>query len=268
MARPTRRCCPGRSRSTRRSTIPAGQAIVLNNLGVDAYFAGNWTEALDFWERSQRPARPHGDVVQSATAANNVGEVLSDQGRLEPARALFEEALAIWMNVPYPIGIGLATSNLGRLATRDGRLADAERLLDEARAVYERIGAADYVAETDSRQAERLLRAGDAQAAAGLARDARARAVALGGNPVLLAALDRLLGIALVQLGDRPAAVELLRASLAAARGASADFEEAQTAHVLAALGPPDAPALRERADELFTRLGVENLAAVVPAYW
>jgi len=37
---------------------------------------------------------------------------------------------------------------------------------------------------------------------------------------------------------------------------------------VLAALGPPDAPALRERAGELFTRLGVENLAAVVPAYW
>ena len=247
---------------------PAGQATVLNNLGVDAYFAGNWTEALDYWERFRIQRDRSGDVVQSATAANNVGEVLSDQGRLEPARALFEEALAIWTTVPFPIGIGLATINLGRLATRDGRLADAERLLDEARALYERIGAADYLAETDSRQAERLLRAGDARAAASLARDARARAVALGGNPVLLAALDRLLGIALVQLGDRPAAVESLRASLAAARGASADFEEAQSAHVLAALAPPDAAALRERADELFTRLDVANVAAVVPAYW
>ena len=247
---------------------PTGHATVLNNLGVDAYFAGHWTEALDFWERSRVQRDRTGDAVQSATAANNIGEVLSDQGRLEPARALFEEALAIWTSVPYPIGIGLATSNLGRLAIRDRRLDDAERLLDEARAIYERIGAADYVAETDSRQAERLLRAGDARAAASLARDARARAVALGGNPVLLAALDRLLGIALVQLGDRPAAVELLRASLATARGASADFEEAQTAHVLAAVRPPDAPALRERADELFSRLGVENLAAVVAAYW
>lgn len=246
---------------------PAGQSKVLNNLGVDAYFAGNWTEALDFWERSRVQRDRSGDVVWSATAANNVGEILSDQGRLEAACTLFEEALAIWTTVPFPIGVGLATINLGRLATRDGRLADAERLLDEARAVYERIGAADYVAETDSRQAERLLRAGDAQAAASLARDARARAVALGANPVLLAALDRLLGMALDQLGDRPAAVESLRASLAAARGAPADFEEAQTAHVLAALGPPDAPALRERADELFTRLGVESLAAVVPEY-
>jgi len=36
---------------------------------------------------------------------------------------------------------------------------------------------------------------------------------------------------------------------------------------VLAALGPPDAPALRERADELFTRLDVGNLAAVAPEY-
>jgi tetratricopeptide (TPR) repeat protein len=247
---------------------PAGQAIVLNNLGVDAYFAGNWTDTLDYWERFRIQQARTGDVAQSAVAANNVGEVLSDQGRLEPARALFEEAQAIWLTVRYPIGIALATSNLGRLATRDGRLADAERLLDEARAVYEHIGAADYVAETDSRQAERLLRAGDAEAAARLARDARARAVALGGHPVLLAALDRLLAIAVVQLGDAPAALALLRTSLAAARGASADFEEAQTAHVLAALRPPDAPALRERADELFIRLDVRNVAAVVPEYW
>jgi class 3 adenylate cyclase/tetratricopeptide (TPR) repeat protein len=247
---------------------PAGQGTVLQNLGVDAYFAGNWTEALDYWERFRVQRDRTGDVAQSAAVANNVGEVLSDQGRLEPARALLEEALAIWTTVPFPIGIALATINLGRLATRDGRLDDAERLLDEARAIYERIGAADWVVETDSRRVERLLRAGDAQAAASLARDARARAVALGGNPVLLAALDRLLGMALDQLGDRPAAVELLRASLAAARGASADFEEAQTAHVLAALRPPDALALRERADALFTRLDVGNLAAVVPEYW
>ena len=247
---------------------PAGQAIVLNNLGVDAYFAGNWSEALDLWERARVQRDRTGDVVQSATAANNVGEILSDQGRLEAARVLFEEARAIWKTVHYPIGIALATSNLGRLAARDGRLVDAERMLAEAREIYERIGAGASVAETDSRRVERLLRAGDAQAAASLVRDARARAVALGGDPVLLTALDRLLAIALVQLGDKPAALALLRTSLATARGASADFEEAQTAHVLAALGPPDAPALRERADELFTRLDVGNLAAVAPEYW
>ena len=63
MARPTRPCCPGRWRSTRRSTIPPAQSSVLNNLGVDAYFAGNWTEALDYWERSRVQRDRTGDVV-------------------------------------------------------------------------------------------------------------------------------------------------------------------------------------------------------------
>ncbi len=75
---------------------PAGQAIVLNNLGVNAYFAGGWAEAVVFWERSKLQRDRTGDVVQSATAANNIAEILSDQGRLDPARILFEEALAVW----------------------------------------------------------------------------------------------------------------------------------------------------------------------------
>ena len=244
---------------------PAGQAIVLNNLGVNAYFAGRWAEALDFFEGSKRQRDRTGDVVQSATAANNVGEILSDQGRLDPARTLFEEALAVWQAANYPIGVALATSNLGRLAARDGRLVDAELLLAGARDGYERIGAADDVAETDSRQAERLLRAGDWGAAANLASGARARTVALGGNPVLLAALDRVLGIALYQLGDAPAARQLLRTSLETARGASAEFEEAQSAEVLARLNAPDAVALQQRADELFARLDVADRSIVVP---
>ena len=247
---------------------PAGQAIVLNNLGVNAYFAGSWAKAVDFWERSKLQRDRTGDVVQSATAANNIGEILSDQGRLEPARVLFEEALAVWENASYPIGVGLATSNLGRLAARDGRLADALKLLATARDVYERIGAGDDVAETDSREAERLLRAGDPRAAADLAHDARARTVALGGNPVLLAALDRLLGIALFRLGDRPAALDLLRTSVDTARDASAEFEEAQSAEVLARLDPPDARALRARAEALFAALDVEDRYVVVPINW
>ena len=95
----------------------AGQANVLNNLGVTAYFEGEWEEALALYERSRVARERAGDLVEMGTAANNVGEILSDQGHLDAAGALFREALGIWRPAAFHVGVGLVTSNLGRAAS-------------------------------------------------------------------------------------------------------------------------------------------------------
>src|SRR5439155_1347668 len=43
-----------------------------------------------------------GDVVNVARAQNNEGEIVSDQGKLEEAEALFLEAQRVWRAARYP----------------------------------------------------------------------------------------------------------------------------------------------------------------------
>ena len=145
---------------------------------------------------------------------------------------MFREALALWRSVTFPVGLGLCLSNLGRVASRGGRYDEARELFAEARRHFERIGADAFLVELDSREAERLLLAGESAAALALAEGAATKAEALGGMPVALAMLDRIAGVALVQSGRREAGVERLRASRQRATAANAEFELALTLHV------------------------------------
>ena len=58
----------------------AGQALMLNNLGVTAYYAGRWTEAVDLWTQSAEMRQQLGDVVNGAYGFVNVGEVEGRSG--------------------------------------------------------------------------------------------------------------------------------------------------------------------------------------------
>ncbi len=244
-----------------------GQATVLNNLGIDAYYEGRWDLSRTFLERSRDVCRRSGNVTMDGTALNNIGEILSDQGRLADAEAVFREALAIWRSVRFPVGLALCLSNLGRVASRAGRFGDADELFAEARRHFARIGADAFLVELDSREAEKLVFLGEGEAALPVVRDATARAEALGGIPVVLAMLDRLHGLALVQVGDRAAGLERLLSSRGRATAASADFELALTLHEWArverVVGSPAAAALELAAGTILAGLGVQSVPEV-----
>ena len=72
---------------------PKGQASALNNMGIDAYYEGDWESAVDRYERSRKLYERIGDAPNVGITANNIGEILSDQGRLEEAEAMFEAVL-------------------------------------------------------------------------------------------------------------------------------------------------------------------------------
>jgi tetratricopeptide (TPR) repeat protein len=241
-----------------------GQASVLNNLGIDAYYEGHWDEARRLYERTRDLCRRCGNITVDGTALNNIGEILSDQGQLAEAEAVFREALALWRSVTFPVGLGLCLSNLGRVASRAGRYDEARELFAESRRHFERIGADAFLVELDSREAERLLLAGESAGAVALAESAATKAEALGGMPVVLAMLDRIAGVALVQGGRRDAGIERLRSSRQRATAAKADFELALTLHVWARVealtGDPAAAALEAASATILGRLGVDHL--------
>ena len=239
-----------------------GQASVLNNLGVSAYFEGRWEDALDAYRRSGDLSRRAGDVVSAARAANNVAEILSDQGRYDDAQERFEEALRVWRAARYPVGVALATSNLGRAAARAGRFEDAHGLLASALAEFERIGADSFVQETRSRISECHVFEGRYREAGELASETLSAGD--GEASVLGAALERLLGYAAVQ-GRRPP--EEGRAhferSLEQARALGATYEAGLTLRAIAETDPSKAQAARVESEQLLSSLGVLSTPSV-----
>jgi class 3 adenylate cyclase/tetratricopeptide (TPR) repeat protein len=238
-----------------------GQANVLNNLGIQAYFEGRWDESLALYQRSRDARERAGDVVGAATATNNIGEILSDQGRLPEAEALFREALRVWRSARYPVGVALATSNLGRAAARGGRQDEASKLLDEALRGFRAIGAKSFVLETEARIAENLVFGGHHAGALGQAVDTLQSAEVMSGTTILQAMLQRLRGCALSQAGDSSGAQKCLEESLCLPRSVGAQYEVALTLEALARLalagGRPSAGDYLAEARIILDRLGV-----------
>jgi ATP/maltotriose-dependent transcriptional regulator MalT len=181
---------------------------VLNNLGVNAYFEGDWSQAIEMYGRCRSVAQQAGDVVYAAIATNNVAEILSDQGRLDEARPLFNEALRVFRASKWMLGVPLVTSNLGRLAAREGRFDEADDLLREAIAACVRLGADTWVTEAQGRLAERQVLAGEYREAQTLSRGRDG-----GGRNRARRARRAPLGYAHVQARRRPAPPHLGEAS-------------------------------------------------------
>jgi len=236
-----------------------GQANVLNNLGIDAYYEGRWDEALDLYRRSKAAREKAGDVVGAATSTNNIGEILSDQGHLAEAEALFHEALMVWRGARYPVGIALATSNLGRAAARAGRAEEAGRLLGEGLTGFEKIGAENLALQTRAHIAENLVFRRRSHSALELVDETLKRLKAIGGIAFVQAMLFRLRGCALAQAGEVSAGIDWLEQSLQLARSVSAQYEAALTLEAFALLGarPAGGADPTAEAKAIFARLGV-----------
>jgi tetratricopeptide (TPR) repeat protein len=237
-----------------------GQANVLNNLGVDAYYEGDWDAALAYYERSREARERAGDVVGAATAANNIGEILSDQGHLTQAEALFRQARQVFRAANYPVGTALAASNLGRAAGRAGRVEEAIELLTSALEGFRAIKAEVFVVETQVRMAELLVAAERYEQALALAGAVKGQVGDAGSAAVAM--LQRVEGQAAAGMGEWERAREALEESLAVGRAAMLGFEVGLTLRALAevqrALGLEVQAASHEaEAAEILGRLGV-----------
>jgi tetratricopeptide (TPR) repeat protein len=243
-----------------------GQANVLNNLGVDAYYEGRWQEALELYERSKALRERIGDVVGAATITNNIGEIKSDQGYLATATELFEEARDVFEASGHRMLATLALSNLGRTAAREGRLDEALAMLRDALETFEEIHAGSLVIEARTRLAERAVFAREPSEALLQADETLTAIEQAGGGSLQHALVHRLRGYALIQHGELEAAEAALSQSLEIARRADETHELALTLEALARLAElrgEDGSARAQEGKALLARLGVVSTPEV-----
>jgi tetratricopeptide (TPR) repeat protein len=236
-----------------------GQASALNNLGIEAYYDGNWVLAIELYERSRALHERIGDDTHVGMTTNNIAEIFSDQGRLDDAEPLFEDVVRACDAIGYRPLAAVARANLGRAAARAGRHADAEEVLAEALHSLREIGAGSFVLEVEMRLAElEVLRGDRADSALTSIASVLERSTDASGIAPLEAAAQRVRAAALVQLGERDQALEALADSVKIARAAEARYELALSLDLLGAVG--DAEAAHESA-ALLEALGVVQVA-------
>lgn len=228
----------------RRADDPVGEAKYRSNRATDAYYDGDWSEAVRLNRAAATQSAEHGHIVSEATCLHNIAEIFSDQGRLDEARSLFRDAGRSWRAIGYTIGLALLEANLGRLATRSGAYDEAEHHLATAHDEFRALGATTYVTEVELRHIENA-------AFTDVPERAWPDDADLDADLTLRLYADRLRAIV---SDDRSTAIARLAEAVERADSAGLPFESAQLLRVLAEMtGDGDA---QRRADRIFADLG------------
>ncbi len=239
------------------------EARALNTMGERAYFAGRWTEATSYYEESKQACERAGDRWTAAAESQNIAEVLSDQGQLDEAEEMLEEALGVYRAAGTAMFVADCTRMLGRVAARRGDAARSSELLAAAHEIFAANKEAFQVQLTDAIRAESLLLAGEIDDACSLGERVLSDLEGSPGRHLVAPLVERVLGTGLGVLGvDEARARAMLVASIGTARLHDARYEVAMSLQALSDLWPEemDDAELAER-DALFGELGVAESA-------
>ena len=246
------------------------QSDVLNYHGAMAYWEGRWGDAVELYERGRQRAERAGDVVGAAIASVNIAEVLSDQGRLDEAEGPARDALRVFRAAQYSEQVSAGSRILGRNQSRAGLHEEAETLLTEAIKVAEESGLQLLALAATAMLSEGMVSRGEAEAALELLAPLEDQTASIGGAGVYEPLVQRIFGLAQLELGDLAAADAALVRSLVSSREAGSDFEVLLTLEAtrLLALARGEAPASGEQAEarSIRDRLGIVAIPAMVPA--
>ena len=232
---------------------PEHELIVLNNLGMFAYFNGRWDDAIAFYRRARVCGERSGRPADVAFVDCNVGEILSDQGHLEEAEEYLQRARRVWSGTREAQAVAFIDVLLGRLDVRRGDADDGLPLLERSMDTLRRFSMHAYADFARALIAEAEAFAGDPRRALDVAR---AEIESADRNRSLL---QRAAGIALARLGQPDAARDELSAALRSARDRGAEYDIAATIDALARLDGADAEMLRER-DQILEALKIVRL--------
>jgi tetratricopeptide (TPR) repeat protein len=244
------------------------QAMVLNHLGIRAYFLGQWDRALEMYDRSKVALERIGDQWNAAIAVGNVAEIYVDQGRLDDADALTRRAMRVFRAAGTPNYIAGANALLGRVAARNGAFDEAHELMQMAKDEYLQDGDLPEAIEVDGRVAECFALQGRAEEALALVECTLDAVQSADGVAAVVPLLERVRAYAYAQQGDWALALGSLEASLLTARRRNARHDVALTLDAMVRIdaweGMPPDPVVAAERDQLFAQLGIVS-APVVP---
>lgn len=229
------------------------QAGALNNLGLLAYYEGNWNDAADFYARSSEAFHKSGNDIAAAYGEVNMAEILSEQGHLDEADASFTEFLPVFKSAGDLKLVAFVLNHQGRIEFRRGNIDVALPRFDEALEIYRSMGASSEQVEVTLRKAEALVLSGRVEAVLQML-DSRNRPEE---SPTQLRSLaHRVHGLTAWARGDQETGLAQLQAARTAARDVGSEAEEVASIHALAATGVV-IPEWTDRAAELCEKLGI-----------
>lgn len=238
--------------------------------GAIAWQRGAWEEAERHFHRVLELARTLRDVAAEARAFNNLGILQNLRGDPQGALGTYQLALAAYQQAGNLRGIAETHTNLEISWLALGNARRARDAADEAVRLAREVGDATLVAVALVARAEATLALGDPDLAA--AELLRAEETYVSVRFVAgLAEVRRLQAAVARARSDLSQAHRLLEAARELAlQGASLDTQgeiERDLGDVLAASGDgAGARAARERALELFRRLGARHAAQALAA--
>jgi class 3 adenylate cyclase/tetratricopeptide (TPR) repeat protein len=166
-------------------------AVVLGTIAGEAFFSGEWDRAADYVERSALASTMAGDLPSAAFARTNLGEMRTNQGRLDDALALLVPAQRTLESYGYRIGAAGAGMQLGRVMTFNGDVASGLILVRDAGSVFDEINAHMESFEARARLAEVLVYTGRLDEAHDVLAEARTLEVQVG-ETLVTPLLDRI----------------------------------------------------------------------------
>jgi tetratricopeptide (TPR) repeat protein len=238
-----------------------GKARTSNALGVWAYFAGRWDEAVGYYAEAERASAQIGREFDAAAAAANRAEVLIQQGRTEEAGAVLEPAVRTLLAANATSFLAFTVGLSGRVALARGDYAAAMDKLAEARAMCLEMGETGEAIALEAHCAQVYLRAGEIDQALRQVEETAERASGAGQGAVAAAHLHRVRGEALLARGQRDQGAQELRAALEVAREHDTSYEVEASLRALlecqVAASPAEAGAWRAEREALAVRLGI-----------
>ena len=242
-----------------RAPIDAYEArsILAINLGMAAFFAGRWIDAVDLYEQGRSNAQAMGNVTGAALASMNAAEVLVDQGHLDRAAEALTEVRRVLGAAGYAAALSYAELLTGVVALRRGDLDTARGILEQCVTEFRTGSMLLYALEAELRLAEVSVRDGHLDDAAGLSERALADAQNLSRRGVIVARAHRVLGMIALARDDSERSIDHLREAADTCRSHELRFELAVSLYALADVAPQlvaDAP---HEADQIFDELGV-----------
>ncbi|MFN0154549.1 MAG: adenylate/guanylate cyclase domain-containing protein, partial [Gaiella sp.] len=230
---------------------------VLNNLGLAAYYAGRWDEAVDLYRQALDAWARAGDTQSVSMAAFNVGEILSAQGHLDEAEPLLRDAERASRAGGSPTDVAECSTETALLEARRGKTTEALATLDAARQAFQGAGDSSAALLVDARASEVLLLGARYNSAASLAEETLARVTTVEGGALVLPTLHRILGRAYLAAGRNEAARAAFEAAIGEAERVEHRYEEALALDGLAAVGDGLSPERHVRREGLFEQLGL-----------
>lgn len=117
-----------------------GIATSLGHPGLAAVDRGDYAAARALYQEALAIFRALGDIAVCATLLHNLGHAMSSQGEHAAARSLFEESLGLARGVGYKDGIAHYAGNLAVVAVHETDFAVARALLEESLTVFKELG--------------------------------------------------------------------------------------------------------------------------------